>query len=457
MRTIAWFRRDLRVADNRMLERATRDGMACPVFVIDPQLMSRHAAADRRRAWFRANVAALDETLAAHGSGLTVLIGTPERVLPAFAAEIGAGGVVAARDHDPVAVERDRRVARAVDLDLVNDQTIVAPGRLRTADGTPYAVYTPFRQALEATVREGEDELLREASADLRRLASRPAAGSRPLDALAPAAIAGHLPPAGESAARDHLRAFAQDGLDRYAADRDRLGLDATSRLSPYLRVGAISVRAAWRAARAAPDDAWRRELGWREFFAHRHAVGARSPQRGAPTPPADDDVDVDTDLVEAWREGRTGYPLVDAGMRQLAAIGWMHNRARLVTASFLVKDIGADWRVGETAFMERLLDGDAAQNEGNWRWVAGIGAGAAPFPRIFNPTVQARRFDPDGMYVRHWVPELADEPAETIHEPWTSPAPPADYPAPILDHAEARLRALARFDEARAAARRRP
>ena len=462
-RAIAWFRRDLRLTDNRMLEAATRGAdRAWPVFVADPDLLETHAAATARIGWFDANLRALDERLREHGSGLTVLRGLPEEVLRQFAAEVGAATVHAAADEDPAAIARDDRVARVVDLRLVDDQRIVPPGELRTGGGGSYTVYTPFRRALDALVEAAGEAVLGPAEPDLSRLAP----SSERFTGLGTAA-SHDLPEPGERAATDRLRAFLRADVAGYRDDRDRPDRDATSRLSPYLRVGAISVRACWRAALNAADRArerndgrlaqgaatWRGELAWREFFAHVLAAHPRL---------ATESFRTEYDAVEwaegteadealtAWRDGRTGFPFVDAGMRQLAASGWMHNRARLVAASFLVKDAGVDWRRGASVFAERLLDADVQQNNGNWQWVAGVGTDAAPYFRIFNPTLQGRKFDPDGAYIRRWIPELADLDPAHIHEPWRAPSPPRDYPPPILDHAEARQRTLARYSAAR-------
>lgn len=457
-RAIAWFRRDLRLADNRMLEAATRAAdRVWPVFVRDPALMDAHRAAVARIAWFEATLRALDERLRSVGSGLTVLEGRPEDALREFARSVQAETVFASRDEEPIARSRDARVAESVRLELVDDQRIVPPGEIVAASGDPYVVYSPFRRALDARI--GADPgLLAEARPRLESLAPPTAAGE-----LITGGPRLELPAAGEEAASGRLRAFLRGGMAGYADDRDRPGLDATSRLSPYLRVGAMGVRACWRAAvnaqararergdreLAAGARSWRGELGWREFFAHVLAAHPRLERESfrseydalawAP------DEEAEPSLA-AWRRGMTGYPFVDAGMRQLTASGWMHNRARLVTASFLVKDAGVDWRRGESVFSEQLLDADLAQNNGNWQWVAGVGTDAAPYFRILNPILQARRFDPQGHYVRRWIPELAEVPDEHVHRPWLAPHPPAGYPRPILDHAEARERSLARY-----------
>ncbi len=458
-RAIAWFRRDLRLTDNRMLEASTRIAeRVWPVFVADPALLQSHWGAPARVAWFGANLRALDERLRESGSGLTVLGGRPDEVLPGLAKEIGAERIYAAADEDPVAINRDDRVATHLDLRLVDDQRIVAPRQLRTGTGSAYTVYTPFRRALDAMIDEAPDAATSRADPDLSKLAPR-----HPGDAFDAPEAPHALPEPGEEASSNRLREFLRADIDVYRDARDLPAVDATSHLSPYLRVGAISIRACWRAVMNAAERArdrndrplaagaatWRGELAWREFFAHVLAAQVRLAKESfrhelddlewAAGREADE-------AVAAWQEGRTGFPFVDAGMRQLVATGWMHNRARLVTASFLVKDVGVDWRRGESVYLEHLLDADTQQNNGNWQWVAGVGTDAAPYFRIFNPTLQAKKFDPEGAYVRRWVPELAHLPSRLIHEPSRSPDAPADYPSPILDHADARARTLGRY-----------
>lgn len=459
-RAIAWFRRDLRLADNRMLEAATAAAdRVWPVFVVDPEQVHAHAAAPGRVAWYAANVSELDARLAATGSGLTVRCGMPDVVLRDLAAELDADVVFAAEDEDPTARARDERVRKLVDLVGVEDQRIVSPGDLMTRDGGSYVVFTPFRRALEARLAADPDGLTADASPSVERLAP-----PRRSDAFEPPEPPHRLPAAGELAAIDRLEGFVSARARGYREERDRPGLESTSRLSPYLRVGAISIRACWRAALAAAErarergdrdlargvDAWRAELAWREFFAHvvaaRPRLARESFRREYDSVEWTDGTQAD-ELLAAWHEGRTGFPMVDAGMRQLIATGWMHNRARLITASFLVKDAGIDWRRGESVFLEHLLDADVQQNNGNWQWVAGVGTDAAPYFRVFNPTLQARKFDPDGTFIRRWVPELSDVPSGNIHEPWrASSRSPSAYPSPILNHADARQRALARY-----------
>ena len=428
-----------------MLAEATRSERVWPVVVADPAVLASLARSPGRRAWYAAGVRALDADLRVHGSGLTVLSGPPEEALPAFAARVGAEVVVAGAGAGPAGSARDRRVADRIPLRLTEDLRLFAPGEIATATGSAPRFFAPFRRSLFAQL-EAEPWRVAEAVSDMARL--EPAAGDAGRYPDPPNALA--LPMAGPDAARSVLDRFTAQGLVSYHDDRNRPDLDTTSGLSPYLRVGAISVRALWRAAAdadAGPGaDAWRRELAWREFFHHLHAGEEHRRARYRQT--QWEEGGAADAALNAWREGRTGHPIVDAGMRQLAASGWMHNRLRLITASFLVKDLGIDPIRGASVFLEHLLDGDEAQNTGNWNWVAGTGGDAAPYFRILNPVLQGRRFDPHGAFVRRWVPELADVPDAWIHEPWLAPASqrPRDYPSPLVDHAVARQRTLARF-----------
>lgn len=433
-----------------MLADATRSERVWPVLVADPAVLASLSGSPGRRAWYAAGVRALDADLRAHGSGLTVLSGPPEEVLPAFAARVGAEVVVAGAAGGPAGSARDRRVADRIPLRLTEDLRLFSPGEIATATGRAPRFFAPFRRSLLARL-EAEPWRVAEVVSDVDRLA--PAAGDAARYPDPPSALA--FPKTGPDTARSVLDHFTARGLVMYHDDRNRPDLDTTSGLSPYLRVGAISVRALWRAAAeagAGPGvDAWRRELAWREFFHHLHAGEERRVPRYRHI--QWEEGDAADAAFNAWREGRTGYPIVDAGMRQLAASGWMHNRLRLITASFLVKDLGIDPMRGASVFLEHLLDGDDAQNTGNWNWVAGTGVDAAPYVRIFNPVLQGRRFDPHGAFVRRWLPELADLPDAWIHEPWLAPgsAWQRAYPPPLVDHAAARQRTLTRFAPPRA------
>ncbi len=457
--TIWWIRRDVRLHDNRALAAASaRGGPVIPVFVLDPSLLeSRHRAAARRRAFLFNGLRDLDRDLRARGARLVVREGRPAEVLHALVLETDAQAVVAEGDVSPYARRRDAAVRHAVPLELVGSPTVHHPADVLKNDGSPYTVFTPFRRAWLA-----------------RPLPSHLEAAPQRFEPVPDAIASATLPPGersttfppGEAEGRRRLRAFTCGGADaaihRYAAERNRLDHDGTSALSPYLRFGMVSAREAVVAAIAAgagPDDVWLAELVWRDFyqailFHFPDVLGGAFDSRfqafGYRRAPAD---------LAAWQQGTTGYPIVDAAMRQLAAIGWMHNRARMIVASFLTKHLLLDWRDGEAWFMRQLIDGDPAANNGGWQWTAGVGTDAAPYFRVFSPILQARKFDPDGAYVRRWVPELARVRGVGVHEPWTlSPIEQRaagcvisrDYPAPLVEHHMARERALAAYRQAR-------
>lgn len=450
-----WARRDLRLHDNPALAAALQHPQVVPVFVLEPRLQ---CASRRRTAFLLGGLRALDRSLRERGSSLVVRSGDSSEVLPQLVQEIGACAVYAQADVSPLGRRLEREVAARAPLRLVAWPTVQAPDAVRTGGGHPYAVYGAFRRRiLHLPVRE----LLPTPD----RLPAHSVTGD-PLPELSSPL------PAGEEDALARLHSFLEGPIYRYHQERNRLDRAATSRLSPYLRFGVLSPVSAYhcalRAARQAPEaaarkgaEAWRDELLWREFFAH---VLYHFPHtRRLPLRPESGRIPWDNDerLFRAWREGRTGYPLVDAAMRELVETGWIHNRARMVVASFLVKNLLVDWQWGERHFMEHLVDGDPASNGGNWQWVAGVGADAAPYFRVFNPVVQGQRFDPDGAYVRRWLPELAQVPAPYVHAPWTLPRDDQiaygcrvgrDYPAPVVDFATSRRRALERYATARCA-----
>lgn len=447
---IVWFRRDLRLDDNPTLARAAHGPVVC-LWVDDPGVRGRahHRDAGARLRFLRAGLEALDAGLRQRGVRLVVRQGPAEHVLPAVAAECGAREVHWARDVSPLARARDARVAGALAAAGVRavpgpGDLLVDPADLPGPDGHGYRVFTPFSRVWTQVAPPAHAPCApRLTGPRLPDHGTTLPPGEPPL-------------PAGPDAACASLVRFIRSGrADGYATARDDLAADATSRLSAHLRFGMLTVAQIGRAL--APSGtltpgraAYWRQLCWREFFQHllhhhpRVATRAhRKPLRGLVW----DDNPVH---IAAWRAGRTGYPLVDAGLRELAHTGFMHNRARMVCASFLVKDLLVDWRIGERVFMELLVDGDPASNNGGWQWVAGTGTDSAPYHRVFNPVLQARRFDPAGTYVRRWVPELRDIPAEHIHEPWrmdpsTRRALGRDYPDPIVDHAVRRREALAR------------
>jgi deoxyribodipyrimidine photo-lyase len=441
---IVWFRKDLRLGDNPAWADATsRFDTVVAVFVVDPELWDRCAPA--RVALLASHLRALDHRLGQSGGRLLVERGDPVVVLEALSARYRAEEVVFNADVTPYAVRRDRQVAERCAVARHWGSLVHAPGSILTDSGTPYQVFTPFsKRWFEAGIPEPDE-------AGDATVAADPGTGI-PKTADPPL-------PGGEEAAWRRLEEF-EPRVDSYRVERDRPDLDATSRLSIDLKYGAISPGAIARHLGTATEGrlAFVRQLAWRDFYAHLMAERPDTvdrPMRGEYQDIAWRD---DPNGFAAWATGQTGYPIVDAGMRQLAAEGWMHNRVRMITASFLVKDLLIDWRKGERFFRRRLLDGDVPQNVGNWQWTAGTGADAAPYFRIFNPVTQSKRFDPDGEYIRRWVPELAGVPARWIHAPWE--APPLElaaagvivgdtYPAPIVDHATARQRTLDAYQRA--------
>ncbi|MCC6832969.1 MAG: deoxyribodipyrimidine photo-lyase [Thermoleophilia bacterium] len=461
--TLVWFRRDLRIADNPALRDAVEAGPVVCLWVADPGILGRrHHAAPARLRFLRAGLEALDAALRDRGSRLVVRTGVPEEVIPAVAAECGAGAVRWAREVSPLGRARDARVAGALEragVTAIEDpgDLVAEPEDLPGSSGEGYLVFTPFSRAWM------------EVPLPPHRPAPRRVDGPElPSDGLGALPDGDPLIPAGPDAARRVLVDFITRGAaDRYGTGRDAVAADGTSRLSAYLRFGMVTGAQIGRAL-GLPDEisagrmAFWRQVCWREFYHHhlrRHPEVARMALR-----PKLRDVlwDHDPELLRAWRDGRTGYPFVDAGMRQLAAEGWVHNRARMVVASFLVKDLLIDWRVGETVFMQGLLDGDPANNNGGWQWTAGTGTDAAPWFRVFNPVLQGRRFDPHGAYVRRWVPELRDVPDDRVHEPWRMSDDQqrragcvlgGDYPHRVVDHAERRGAALERYRAAAGAA----
>ncbi|WSY28265.1 DNA photolyase family protein [Kribbella sp. NBC_00889] len=427
MPAVMWFRRDLRLADNPALLDAVAagGGQVLGLFVLDPQLWDR--SGDPRREELAAALRRLSDSI---GGRLVVRRGDPAIVVPALAEEVGAASVHISADYGPYGQRRDKEVEASLKCPLVatGSPYAIAPGRILNQQNRPYQVFTPyFRAWLEHGWR-------------------------RPVDA--PANV-GWLVAGGEDlpkstvdgAALEHWNEYV-DEVARYDDERDRPDLDSTSRMSIPLKYGEIHPRTMLgdlARKRSHGADAYRRQLAWREFCADllaRHPDAAWKPLR-----PEFERMEYDEPgaLFDAWREGRTGYPFVDAGMRQLAETGFLHNRVRMVVASFLVKDLHVHWRVGARWFLRSLRDGDLASNSLNWQWVAGCGADAAPYFRIFNPVGQGKKFDPDGAYVRRWVPELRDLDGGAVHEPWQHGGA-SGYPEPVVDHADARREALRRY-----------
>ena len=468
---IWWVRRDHRLTDNQALAAALQQAeRIVPVFILDPLLMSAPDAGEKRVAFMLGSLRQLDADLQSRGSRLILRQGDPAEELSVLLRETGAQIVFAEEDDWPYARQRDGQVARSLPLHLLGGLTVHPSSAVVKADGGPYTVFTPFSRAWKALPLPAT----RDISAASERFAPLPDVPSLPMPAEPVLPPAVPFPP-GEAEAQRRLRAFVDweaPLVYGYGESRNRLDLEGTSQLSPYLRFGMLSARqavvSALSAMDASPDpkarkgaETWLNELIWREFYM---AILHHFPDVLEQSFRADlrhIAWENDESAFEAWCEGRTGYPVVDAAMRQLVQTGWMHNRARMIVASFLVKDLLIDWRWGERFFMEHLVDGDPAANNGGWQWTAGTGTDAAPYFRIFNPILQGKKHDPNGAFVRRWVPELTRVPAQYIHEPWNMPPDEQQragcvigkvYPAPIIDHAWARERTLAAYAQAREA-----
>lgn len=442
---IVWFRRDLRLRDNPAWDDATRRfETVVPVFVADPGLWD--VCSPARVGLLAAHLRSLDRSLAGLGGRLLVRRGHPVQVIEELTGGLEAEEVVFNADVSPYARHRDQAVAKRVATRAHWGTLVHPPGSILTGTGDRYRVFTPFWKRwfdlrLPDTSGPGDATVATEWGDGI------PDAPDTPIDA-------------GEEAAWNRLEHF--DGsVDGYLDDRDRPDLDRTSRLSIDLKYGTISPVAAARHVGAAGDgrQAFVRQLAWRDFYAH--LMDELPNTVDEPLRPEYTEIPWRDDPVgfAAWASGATGYPIVDAGMRQLRAEGWIHNRVRMIVASFLVKDLLIDWRRGERYFRRHLLDADVSQNVGNWQWVAGTGADAAPYFRIFNPVTQSKKIDPDGVYIRRWIPELRPLEVAHLHAPWE--APPLEladrgvtigdtYPAPIVDHARARERTLAAYRRSR-------
>ena len=474
---VVWFRVDLRLADNAALHDAVKTGrpLAC-LYVFEEGTPDIREPGGAKRWWLHHSLEAFDKSLRDLGTRLIVRQGGALEAIDELVAEVQADAVVWNRRYGAGEMQTDDTIAAAL-----NERGIITrsyaghllhePDEFRTKTGGHYKVYTPFYNAFASQIDIGEPypapkgingiggNLASEPIASLGLLPTAPDWSGGMREAWVP----------GEAAAHERLSEFTSGGLDGYAEGRDIPAIDGTSRLSPHLAVGEISPRHAWIAANEAdaPEgdaETFRKEIAWREFSYHLLHHNPDMPRENVSRQfDAFPWADVDEALrqkIRAWEKGQTGYPIVDAGQRQLWHIGWMHNRVRMITASFLIKHLLVDWRHGEEWFYDTLVDWDAANNSNGWQWVAGSGADAAPFFRVFNPILQGEKFDPDGAYVREWVPELADMPSKHIHAPWKA----ADtvltkarvrlgetYPNPIVDHASARKRALAAYAEMRA------
>jgi deoxyribodipyrimidine photo-lyase len=469
MQTVVWWiRRDLRLTDNQALASALEQAESVlPVFVLDPALWNSRRAGPKRLAFLLGGLRALDADLRARGSRLIVRQGHPRDELASLLAETGADAIYAEEDVSPYARRRDGQIAADLPLRLISSLTVHPPMTVVKPNRTPYTVFTPFSRAWKTLSPPSLTSVLPTPT----RIPTPTSVPSLAIP-MEPSLPSGAPFPPGEAEAECRLSRFMDSdrpAIYHYADARNHMGLDGTSQLSPYLRFGMLSARqaavAAYSAIASAPSiearknaETWLNELIWREFYIsilyHFPGVSRQAFRADLRDIPWRNDLQE----FEAWCEGHTGYPVVDAAMRQLKQTGWMHNRARMIAASFLVKDLLVDWRWGERWFMQNLVDGDLAANNGGWQWTAGVGTDAAPYFRVFNPVLQGQRFDPDGAYVRRWVPELENVPSKFIHQPWEMPADVQhasgciigqDYPTPIVNHVEARERVLSAYRRA--------
>jgi deoxyribodipyrimidine photo-lyase len=472
MRALVWFRSDLRVDDNPALSAAcaVADRGVVGVFLTCPQQWRAHDWADVKVEFLIRNLVCLSDRLKALKIPLLVraapTFAAAPQVLLTLARHLGCDGLYFNREYEVNERRRDSAVVELCEREDIpvhcfDDQTVVRPGALRTTAGGFYTVFTPFKRAWIAWIQERGVAL-----AGSPRPQREWACASDPI----PQAVAGfdlskghsELWPAGERSALARLRAFVEQQLRSYRRYRDFPSIDATSRLSPYLTLGVVSVRRCLAEAleanqgrldRGMPGAAtWVTELIWREFYRHL-VLGFPRVCMNRAFKPTTESVPwrYDEQEFRIWCEGRTGYPIVDAGMRQLAQTGWMHNRLRMIVAMFLTKDLLIDWRWGERYFMQSLVDGDLANNNGGWQWAASTGTDAVPYFRVFNPFLQARRFDPDGDFIRRWVPELSGVDSRVLHDPALLAHARRDglaYAEPVCDHTTARRRAIQAFEE---------
>ena len=459
---IWWIRRDLRLQDNPALTEAIKGAdQLIPLFILEPQLMQN--AAPFRRAFLINALIDLDRQLQALGSRLIVRSGPAFQALTQLTGETGSAKIFVTRDYSPFARQRDNEIRQAMGLFSTAGITLREPDSVLKEDGTPYRIYTPYKNKwLQEPPPTPADCLPKPDS--LPPLPEYLFSEALSIEDSVPGFIAA----TGEAHRR--LEAFTKTGLVHYQSNRDRLDLDGTSCLSPYLRFGLLSARECFayahirllQTSEANTRDeiqTWINELIWREFFTmilsyHPQVLDGPFREELAAIPwrevPAD---------LHAWQQGQTGFPIVDACMRQTLSTGWMHNRGRMIVASFLTKDLLINWQEGEAWFMAHLVDGDPAANNGGWQWTAGTGTDAAPYFRIFNPILQGRKFDPDGTYIGRWVPELAKLPPKFRHEPWKLNAVEAndlnfklgrDYPERIVDRSISRERTLTAYQFAR-------
>ncbi|HAU29402.1 MAG TPA: deoxyribodipyrimidine photolyase [Rhodospirillaceae bacterium] len=463
MTSIAWFTNDLRLADNPMLAMAAASGPVIPLFILDDESPGPWKTGGASRWWLHHSLKALASSLAALGAPLILRRGPAPQILADLVRETGAKSVFTAHMVEPWARQRLLDCGSALRetsaaLHTTPGNLLLAPGTISTASGNPFRVFTPFYRKCAAQLGILPLHPTPTTLVPPSVMPSSDPLSSWSLVPTTPDWAFGFGPEwkPGEAGAATKLESFISDGMATYPETRDRPDFSGTSRLSPHIAHGEISIRQVWNAAGdAAGSETFHRELLWREFCQHLLFHFPHIPE--SPLNPRFENIpwQMPENFLAAWQQGKTGYPIVDAGMRQLWKTGFMHNRVRMIAASFLVKDGLVSWTLGEKWFWDTLVDADLANNAASWQWVAGCGADAAPFFRIFNPMTQGQRFDPDGLYIRRWIPELSRLPTVYIHAPWQAPADILEasgivlgetYPNPVIDHAEARKRALALF-----------
>ena len=463
MTTICWFRNDLRTADNPALAYAADHGLVVPVFILEPPERSV-AIGDASRAWLEASIRQLNAALQ---NRLNVFVGDPVELLPQIAAASNADRIVWNRRYEPLAIETDKAVMATLKAKGLQVQSFKAgllwePWAALKKDGTPYRVFTPFYKHAVGQLPEPEAALEAPRSLEVAQALD----GAHSINDLCLTdqrawnqTVLAHWEP-GEEGAKRRLQSFVEKGLDDYREGRDFPALRAVSRLSPHLHFGEISPRQVWNYLHANADasvnrEHFLRELIWREFSNNLLYHFPTLPHQNLQTHFDGFPWMTSKDTLTAWQTGMTGYPIVDAGMRELWATGYMHNRVRMIVGSFLVKNLLLDWRLGERWFWDCLVDADQANNTASWQWVAGCGADAAPYFRIFNPVTQGEKFDVDGTYTRQWIPELSQLPDRYLFKPWECPPLVLaeagvtlgnTYPYPIVELKPSRERALAAY-----------
>ncbi len=464
---IHWFRRDLRLEDNTALYAALGSGHpVLPVFIFDPAILNSPNTGAPRVKFLLKALQSLHSSLRERGSGLLIRHGSPDSIIPQLVTDFEAAALYYNHDYTTYARKRDTTVNEVITIPIHShhDILLLSPGEVMKADGTPYTVFTPFKKTWLTIPKAATNP-----TQITGQFYQSDSLNNVYIPSLAEFGFGNTIdvPDASEQAASTKLDNFLSSRVFNYAEARDSMADTpeyGTSRLSPYFRFGILSIRTGYWRSRDAYDtlsdtiaqksiETWVSELIWRDFY---HHILYHFPhvQRGNFRYDYDELLWRDvSDELAVWQSGHTGYPVVDAAMRQLQGIGWMHNRARMIVASFLTKDLLIDWRHGERHFMRWLIDGDVAANNGGWQWAAGTGTDAQPYFRIFNPVSQSKKFDPHGMYIRRWIPELRAVPDQHIHEPWTMDTPPTRYPAPIVDHQFARQRALSVYKAARESA----